>query len=833
MSPRPAFAATLLAAACTSLAAAQWVVYENQTADRLIAPAEVIVNDNLEKVFTWDDYDQDGDVDIVMVRKFPGSITGGYGNFIFMNENGVLVDRTDEYGTCSDSPGYEGFPDPTNDRRIHTMDVDLDGWMDLVTCTTMSDGFDWEIGQPRVYRNLGNDAAGNWQGFCYEHQRFPEMFAANGTPANPRFCDFAFGDFNGDGYPDLFMTDYDTPETSGTQCIDLNQDGDTNDPGECQQSPGENASDDYNNRLYYNWGDDPAGPGPGHFYDTAYSKMTQAQLASAFGNAAKAADFNGDGHLDIARVNTLTGGQDVGVLYAKPDDLGESFAGPVTISSGAPYNIEPGDLNGDGRIDMVVIDDGKDKYLINEGNNAAGQAQFTSYTIQDSFSEFGNRTRIADLDNDGRPDVLIADVDADLPTFCPTTGRRMHIYHNTGIDSALFEEEGQVLPNAEIANTYDTAPIDLDGDGWLDLVVARCQGVFVWMNQPPIGLDFQYPDGRPSNVLPGETTSFAVDIQIAGGGEVVDGSALLFTSIDGGPWTPAPLSPESGMWMASLPAVSCGQSLRYYLSADLSNGGTTTDPSTAPGGSFSPTVSTGVEVAYSESFETSDAGWTVENDPAMTTPGWERADPIPTVTGGLQAAPDVAGDGEMAWITFQGVPGGTAGSSDLDLGPTVLTSPAIALGGEDATVSYRCWFVCNDAGDPAQEDSLEVEISTDGGATWHLADEVTASAAAWIDRSFVVSSVATPGETLTVRFVVEDRPNNSITEAGIDLVRVERTVCENPSTPADLDGDGVVNGADLAVLLGAWGQKGGAADLDGSGVVGGADLTILLGAWGG
>ncbi|MEY3024855.1 MAG: hypothetical protein RJA16_1681, partial [Planctomycetota bacterium] len=203
--------------------------------------------------------------------------------------------------------------------------------------------------------------------------------------------------------------------------IDLNQDGDTNDPGECQQSPAESGANDYNNRLYYNWGDDPAGPGPGHFYDTAYTKMTSAQLASGFGNAAKAADFNGDGHLDIARVNTLTGGQDVGILYANPSNLGNSFIGPVSASVGAPYNIEPGDLNGDGRIDLVVVDDGKDKYLINNGNNGQGHATFTSYVIADSLSEFGNRTRIADLDNDGRPDVLIADVDADLPTFCPST----------------------------------------------------------------------------------------------------------------------------------------------------------------------------------------------------------------------------------------------------------------------------------------------------------------------------------------------------------------------------------------------------------------------------
>ena len=51
-----------------------------------------------------------------------------------------------------------------------------------------------------------------------------------------------------------------------------------------------------------------------------------------------------------------------------------------------------------------------------------------------------------------------------------------------------------------------------------------------------------------------------------------------------------------------------------------------------------------------------------------------------------------------------------------------------------------------------------------------------------------------------------------------------------PPCPADLDGSGSVDGADLGTLLGAWGTP--AADLDGDGTTGGADLGILLGAWG-
>ena len=50
--------------------------------------------------------------------------------------------------------------------------------------------------------------------------------------------------------------------------------------------------------------------------------------------------------------------------------------------------------------------------------------------------------------------------------------------------------------------------------------------------------------------------------------------------------------------------------------------------------------------------------------------------------------------------------------------------------------------------------------------------------------------------------------------------------------PADLNCDGVVNGADLGILLGDWGQKGVPGDITGDGPVNGADLGILLGAWG-
>jgi hypothetical protein len=58
-----------------------------------------------------------------------------------------------------------------------------------------------------------------------------------------------------------------------------------------------------------------------------------------------------------------------------------------------------------------------------------------------------------------------------------------------------------------------------------------------------------------------------------------------------------------------------------------------------------------------------------------------------------------------------------------------------------------------------------------------------------------------------------------------------RLVVGVPAISGDLNGDRAVNGADLGLLLGAWGTSLALADLDGSGSVDGADLGLLLGAW--
>ena len=51
--------------------------------------------------------------------------------------------------------------------------------------------------------------------------------------------------------------------------------------------------------------------------------------------------------------------------------------------------------------------------------------------------------------------------------------------------------------------------------------------------------------------------------------------------------------------------------------------------------------------------------------------------------------------------------------------------------------------------------------------------------------------------------------------------------------PADFNGDGVVNGGDFGLLLGAWGcTVCDDQDLDDNGVVSGSDIGALLSVWG-
>ena len=138
-------------------------------------------------------------------------------------------------------------------------------------------------------------------------------------------------------------------------------------------------------------------------------------------------------------------------------------------------------------------------------------------------------------------------------------------------------------------------------------------------------------------------------------------------------------------------------------------------------------------------------------------------------------------------------------------GSTSVQNCADVSGSVDARIA-----VLTECGNPATTLACDDDGCTAGAAPY--TSKVTFDAVAGQTYYFAVGgySVATTG------------PFN-----------VEIVVPAPPACPADLNQDGVVNGADLGLMLGSWGPcPGCSADLNQDGIVNGADLGLLLGSWG-
>ena len=125
---------------------------------------------------------------------------------------------------------------------------------------------------------------------------------------------------------------------------------------------------------------------------------------------------------------------------------------------------------------------------------------------------------------------------------------------------------------------------------------------------------------------------------------------------------------------------------------------------------------------------------------------------------------------------------------------------------------------------------MDISISNNGGSSWSLLETVTESPGVWVQVEFPIDAVLTPTTQMRLRFVVGDYNDGSVVEAGIDNLRIFGLECDD-SVPGDLNGGGSVNGADIGLLVAAWGTNNPDADLNGDGIVNGADLGLLSAYW--
>ncbi len=430
---------------------------------------EPLTSSQTQVRFAWGDLNLNGWTDLVAVRRPVFTLLGKRTNVLLMNENGVLVDRTAAYASqATGVPTFDlGFLTATSDQDVILIDVDGDGWLDVVTAVDLSSGDPKHLSHPRVYRNLGENQAGVWLGLQFENARIPQLLGADGLPASPNFGAVAGGDITGNGFADLYFGNHADAGGSGQSGLGA-----------------------FGDRLLAN-------TGGGFFVDESTLRMQPGMLASGYNFAVEVADLNGSGLLDVTKVSFAVPPLHVSSAYNDPSNPGFFQLFDAVLPPYEATSVTLADLNGDGRLDQVLPGTSLDRYRLNQGTDALGRVIWGSWTAPQFLVSptiaFSGRARAADLDGSGRADVLIPDVFVAIPSF----SGRMQVLHNRGgaIGGATeLREERETADSSgwigakglfleDLRRVYDVAIFDIDNDGDLDLVIAQRDQVVPWMNR--------------------------------------------------------------------------------------------------------------------------------------------------------------------------------------------------------------------------------------------------------------------------------------------------------------------------------------------------------------
>lgn len=177
----------------------------------------------------------------------------------------------------------------------------------------------------------------------------------------------------------------------------------------------------------------------------------------------RAADLSGEGRLDLV-VGQF--GYDQGEIRWLERVGRWEFKPHVLLDLSGAINVGVGDFNGDGRLDIVaqISQQYEEIYIFLN----AGRGSFKRMRIWGSSNEDygGSGMVVSDINRDGKPDIVFTNGDGFGPA--PVPGPRP--YHgvqwleNRGGGDFKYHRIG------DLNGAYSPAVVDMDGDGYLDVV---------------------------------------------------------------------------------------------------------------------------------------------------------------------------------------------------------------------------------------------------------------------------------------------------------------------------------------------------------------------------
>ena len=186
-------------------------------------------------------------------------------------------------------------------------------------------------------------------------------------------------------------------------------------------------------------------------------------------------DLNGDGKLDVVVTNfnslATTFGGGVSIFFGNGDG---TFQPPVFYSTGKnPTAVAIGDLNGDGKPDLVVTDvtSGNVSVMLNTGAGAFAAP------VQVATGPYPNSVAIDDINRDGHNDVVVTNSCVLTPNPAGCSGSSPNtISVLLGNGDGTFKNP---VSYSAGAGPFQLALGDLNADGWPDAVVTNNLGTTV------------------------------------------------------------------------------------------------------------------------------------------------------------------------------------------------------------------------------------------------------------------------------------------------------------------------------------------------------------------